>query len=278
METLPIRTDPVEAEPLYHFHPRTLVLRSNRLPSDLGRLVGAAVTAGARSLALPADLPACRELARLAGLRGIRVVSSCAGRELSARFNTLRWVDALVVRLSTLEAAETIAALGEIERVVGEGVWVEIHCTVFSETDADHSIDAITQEVVGLLGPEVPLHVRSICDDPPGRECARRARWIAVANGLHWVYGGDRMDERSTSSWCPGCDDLLASRHQIRPTLEEMCPACRWPVPGRFARNPRRRSSQTLRRVLPPAARLEVGVPHSTPTRRFRGRRWRTAG
>jgi hypothetical protein len=258
IDTLPVRIDAVENEPLHHFHPGTRVLRANRMPADLGTLLGAAIREGACSVAVPAGLAQMHELASVAGLQGVCIVSSCVACELPRLFSTLRWVDALVVQLSSLDAAGAAAAFAEIARLDCEDVWVELHCSVLPEPGDDRAIDALTRGLVDALGPEIPLHVRPLRDDESSREQARHARWIAAANGLHWVYGGDPLDERSMSSWCPGCDGLLADRRERAgaPLLDGTCPSCAWPVPGRFLHHARRQSSHTMRRVVPSLAPL----------------------
>jgi hypothetical protein len=252
MEALPVRTDPIESEPLHHFHPGSLVLRSNRLPADLGVLVDAAVRAGAGSVAIPADVSPVRELARVAGLRDVTLVSSSTIGALESHFPTPRWVDAPVVQVALPDVASTSQALDEVARLMLEDVWVELECTLFGEADGERAIDALTRRFVAELGPDVPLHLQLLGDDEPSRERGRHARWIAAANGLHWVYGGDRRNDRDVSSWCPGCDGLLANRRG-GPRLLQECPTCGWPIPGRFARDARRRSSTSVRRVTVPA-------------------------
>lgn len=253
METCSVRTDPIEREPLHHFHPGTRVLRPSQLPSDVGALVAAAVREGARSVTVPARMPRMHELARLAGLRGVRVVSSCLAPELSQLYPTLRWVDAVVVRLVSLDAPGTTRMLDETARLVADGVWVELVCSVCPETCADQAIDSFASALADTLGHEIPLHLWAVRDDEACREQVRHERWIAQANGLHWVYGGDPTDLRARSSWCPGCDGLLAERTPggTGPLLDEACPSCGWEIPGRFPRKARRRSSHTMPGVVP---------------------------
>lgn len=247
------RIDPVEAEPLYHFHPGTRVMRASGLPLDLGSLISAALGAGARSVAVPPDLSRMRELARTGGLRDVHIVSSCPDTRLASRFGTLRWVDGLVVDITSTDAATKGSALDEIARLLLEDVWVELRCTLLSEARGDHAIDELTRRVLHELGPEIPLHLAAIDTAASSRQQLEHARWIAASNGLHWVYGGDRTDEQASSSWCPGCDGLLATRSEVGATpLDAVCPTCCWPVPGRFARDARRRSSTRMRGVTAP--------------------------
>ncbi len=251
------RIDPVEAEPLYHFHPGTRVMRASGLPSDLGSLISAALGADARSVAVPPDLSRMRELARAGGLRDVHLVSSCPDTRLASRFGTLRWVDGLVVDITSTDVAASGFALDEIARLLLEDVWVELRCTLL-EARGDHAIDELTRRVLHELGPEVPLHLATIDTAASSSRHLEHARWIAASNGLHWVYGGEETADHASSSWCPGCDGLLATRTVVGGMpLDAVCPTCGWPVPGRFARDARRRSSTQMRRVATPAPLLK---------------------
>ena len=39
-----------------------------------------------------------------------------------------------------------------------------------------------------------------------------RARTIAIENGVQFAYTGNVHDPRGSSTWCPGCGELLIER------------------------------------------------------------------
>jgi pyruvate formate lyase activating enzyme len=66
-----------------------------------------------------------------------------------------------------------------------------------------------------------------------------RAREIALAAGLHYVYTGNVHDERGGSTWCPSCHAPLILRDwyridDYRLLPDGRCPDCGTPVAGRF--------------------------------------------
>jgi len=50
-------------------------------------------------------------------------------------------------------------------------------------------------------------------DTPPTPAATlTRARRIAMEKGLHYVYTGNVHDPEGSSTWCPGCGELLVER------------------------------------------------------------------
>ena len=102
------------------------------------------------------------------------------------------------------------------------------------------------RELFKELGPDVPLHFTAFHPDfkmletprtPPAT--LRRARQIALAQGLHYVYTGNVHDAEGGTTFCPGCGAPLIERdwHQIRHyrlTAEGRCPQCHTAIAGRF--------------------------------------------
>ena len=99
-------------------------------------------------------------------------------------------------------------------------VWVEITTLVIpGANDSDEELDRLAQWVLDHLGPEVPLHFSAfhpdwkMLDTPPTPPATlTRARRIAGDKGLHYVYTGNVHDREGSSTWCPGCGDLLIER------------------------------------------------------------------
>ncbi len=126
-------------------------------------------------------------------------------------------------------------------------VWTEITTLLIPDyNDSNWEIEALCAWVFKELGPDVPLHFTAFHPDfkmletprtPPAT--LRRARQIALAQGLHYVYTGNVHDAEGGTTFCPGCGVPLIERdwHQIRHyrlTAEGCCPQCHTAIAGRF--------------------------------------------
>jgi pyruvate formate lyase activating enzyme len=99
-------------------------------------------------------------------------------------------------------------------------VWLEITTLLIpGENDSDAELDALSGWVAAELGSGVPLHFTAFHPDykmldkpatPPAT--LRRARRIALANGLRYVYTGNVHDEEGGSTWCHACGQRLVGR------------------------------------------------------------------
>ena len=102
-------------------------------------------------------------------------------------------------------------------------VWVELTTLLIpGHNDSDAEIDAMTQWVVGHLGPDVPMHFTAFHPDwkmldVPVTPMATlsRARDIARRNGVRHAYTGNVHDRQGESTWCHGCGALLIERDWI---------------------------------------------------------------
>ncbi len=99
-------------------------------------------------------------------------------------------------------------------------VWFEITTLLIpGRNDSDSEIDAETRWVAEELGPDTPLHFTAFHPDYKMRDVPatpaatlRRARRIAVANGLRFVYTGNVHDAEGGTTYCPGCGDAVVVR------------------------------------------------------------------
>src|SRR5262249_46070565 len=92
-------------------------------------------------------------------------------------------------------------------------VWFEITTLLIpGHNDSDEEIEAETLWIAEHLGSDVPLHftafhpdykMRDVPPTPPAT--LSRARRIALANGLHFVYTGNVHDSEGGTTYCPGC-------------------------------------------------------------------------
>jgi pyruvate formate lyase activating enzyme len=194
---------------------------------------------------------ACHEL-------GLRAVAVTAGYiEPEPRRDLYRHLDAVNVDLKAftesfyrrVAMARLDPVLETIEYVHNEtDAWLELTTLLIPDrNDGDDELDRLTTWVLEHLGPDVPLHFSAFhpsfrMTDVPATPPAtlRRARAIALANGLRHVYVGNVHDRDGDTTRCSGCGALLIERdwyHLRRYELTETgcCPDCDGPLPGRFA-------------------------------------------
>jgi pyruvate formate lyase activating enzyme len=139
-------------------------------------------------------------------------------------------------------------------------VWFEITTLLIpDENDSDEEIDALSRWVHEELGPDVPLHFTAfhpdwkMMDKPPTPPATlTRARRIAVANGLRYVYTGNVHDKEGGSTYCPGCRERVIERDWYelgswKVSESGCCAKCGAQIPGVF----RQMSNQWGRRRQP---------------------------
>ncbi|MDH4067099.1 MAG: AmmeMemoRadiSam system radical SAM enzyme [Acidobacteriota bacterium] len=130
-------------------------------------------------------------------------------------------------------------------------VWFEITTLLIpGENDSDSEIDEMTRWIAAELGADVPLHFSAFHPDfkmmnrpPTPPMTLTRARDIARANGLRYVYTGNVHDESGGSTYCHRCGARVIGRDWYVMTawsLDERgrCKACATPVAGRFEAEP----------------------------------------
>lgn len=123
-------------------------------------------------------------------------------------------------------------------------VWFEITTLLIpGHNDSDAELERQSRWIADELGPDVPLHftafhpdwkMRDVPSTPP--ETLTRARGIALAHGLHYVYTGNVRDETGGSTWCHRCGALLIGRDGYDITAWNLdsgrCHACRTACAG----------------------------------------------
>jgi pyruvate formate lyase activating enzyme len=128
--------------------------------------------------------------------------------------------------------------------------WIELTTLLIpGENDSTAEIDAMTQWIFEHLGPSVPLHFTAFHPDWKMTEKSRtpldtlrRARSIALANGLHHVYTGNVHDFDGSSTYCHHCGELLIGRagyelsawNLVLNDSRAVCGRCRTTLPGVF--------------------------------------------
>jgi pyruvate formate lyase activating enzyme len=193
---------------------------------------------------------ACREV-------GVKAVAVTAGYiEPEPRRELYRHLDAVNVDLKAFSEsfyhrvamARLAPVLETIEYLCREtDAWVELTTLLIPDhNDGADELDRLTSWVVDRLGPDVPLHFSAFHPDfrmtdvaPTPSATLRRARAIALANGVRHVYVGNVHDVEGDSTRCAACGDLLIERdwyelRSYRLTQAGACPRCDAPLPGRF--------------------------------------------
>lgn len=124
------------------------------------------------------------------------------------------------------------------------GKWLEmVYLVVPTLNDSEEELRGLAQWVKANLGEDVPLHFTQYHPgyrlmDLPVTPVAtlERAKAIADAEGLHYVYIGNVPGHPAQNTYCPKCRALLVERVGFaanRMLIEKgQCPFCQYPIPG----------------------------------------------
>jgi pyruvate formate lyase activating enzyme len=133
---------------------------------------------------------------------------------------------------------DTIVALREM------GKWTEIvYLVVPALNDSDREFRSLAHWVKTNVGEDVPLHFSQFHPEYLFNNLAvtpvstlERAKSIADAVGLHYVYIGNVPGHPAENTYCPRCGQLLVERagFEIRQMLirQGACPSCKHTIPG----------------------------------------------
>lgn len=199
---------------------------------------------------------ACRE----AGIKTVAVTAGYMCAEPRSEF--YGHIDAANVDLKAFsETFYRKITVGELQPVLDTlqylkdetDVWFEItNLLIPGENDSDAELEAMTQWVVETLGPDVPMHFTAfhpdykMLDHPPTPPATlRRARAIALKNGVRYAYVGNVHDKRESSTYCHACGERLIGRDwyvlsEWNLTPQGACGCCGAPCAGVFETNPGR--------------------------------------
>jgi pyruvate formate lyase activating enzyme len=221
----------------------------------------AAVRAGARSVAFTYNDPTifaeyAMDTADACHALGLATVAVTAGyihaeprRELYAK------IDAANVDLKAFtdefywkQAAAHLEPVKDTLRylVRETTVWTEITTLLIPGlNDSDRELHELSAWIASELGPDVPLHFSAFHPDfkmtdrprtPP--ETLRRARAIALGEGVRYVYTGNVHDREGDTTTCPTCRHPVIERDWYEILASNLdhgrCGACGAEIPGRF--------------------------------------------
>jgi pyruvate formate lyase activating enzyme len=140
--------------------------------------------------------------------------------------------------------AELSAVLRSLKQVAHRGLHLEIvNLVVPTLNDAEPMLEGLCDWVMGELGPDVPLHFTRFHPDfqllnlpPTPVSTLERARALAMARGLHYVYVGNVPGHPGDNTYCPGCKTVLIKRTGFFVTDVQLrggrCPSCSRSIPG----------------------------------------------
>ncbi len=233
--------------------------------ASAAEIADAAVRTGCRSVAFTYNDPviwaeyaietaaACRE-------RDIRTVAVTAGYITpEARGEFFGAIDAANIDLKAFtDRFYRKLCFAALEPVLDTLVWLHRETDVWFEVttllieghnDSDDELQRLSGWFAEHLGPDVPLHFSAFHPDYKMRDVPRtphatltRARDLARAEGLRYVYLGNVHDAAGDATRCPSCDKLLIQRdwYELRTwdLVEGRCGGCQTAIPGVFENQP----------------------------------------
>jgi pyruvate formate lyase activating enzyme len=226
------------------------------------RIARAAAKLGCRSVAFTYNDPVifleyAVDTAQACRARGVKTVAVTAGYMCdAARRDFFSHIDAANVDLKAFSedfyrkvcGAELAPVLETLEYLHDEtDVWFELTTLLIpDENDSDAELNAAADWVAEHLGPDVPWHFTAFHPDykmlgksPTPAATLTRARAIALARGLRYVYTGNVHDEAGDSTYCAGCGQRLIGRDWYvltdwQLTEDGRCKNCDTRCPGVF--------------------------------------------
>ena len=163
--------------------------------------------------------------------RGIKSVAVTAGYMCDEpRRHFYRYMDAANVDLKGFsESFYQKLCAGQLQPVLDTllylkhetDVWFEItNLLIPGQNDSDEELDAMTRWITTNLGPDVPIHFTAFHPDykmrdipPTPAQTLKKARTIALNNGLHHAYTGNVHDKGGGSTYCHACGELIIGRN-----------------------------------------------------------------
>ncbi|HEY1254503.1 MAG TPA: AmmeMemoRadiSam system radical SAM enzyme [Terracidiphilus sp.] len=192
----------------------------------------------------------CADAGHSAGVRSIVVSNGFMQEEaLKAAYGKM---DAVKIDLKSFtESYYKQVVTGQLKPVLETlvtlrkmGKWTEIVFLVLPTlNDSDAEFRGLAQWIKANLGADVPLHFTQyhpeyLLKNLPVTPVAtlERAKAIADAEGLHFVYIGNVPGHPAQNTYCPKCRKMIVER--VGFVASEMlikngnCPFCRQPIPG----------------------------------------------
>jgi len=193
------------------------------------------------------------DIAAAARTRGLRsVMISCGFMNEAPLADMCRALDAIKIDLKgfsetfyrDVSSAALAPVLRSIAQIAKSGVHLEIvNLVVPTLNDAEPMMDGLASWVLREAGPDVPIHFTRFHPDyqllnlpPTPVRTLERAREIAMAKGLRYVYVGNVPDHPGNHTYCPACRAIVIRRQNF--FVDELhvkdgrCEYCRAPIAG----------------------------------------------
>ena len=223
----------------------------------------AAVRSGCKSVAFTYNDPVifaeyAMDVADACHQRGVKAVAVTAGYMHDApRRDFYAKMDAANVDLKAfteefyakVTASHLQPVLDTLRYLVKEtAVWTEITTLLIpGQNDSEDEIKRLSDWVAKGLSPDVPIHFSGFHPDyrmtdvpPTPKATLVRARELAMAAGLRYVYTGNVHDVEGDTTLCAGCGEPLIVRDWYRILDYKLdknggCSKCKTKLPGHFA-------------------------------------------
>lgn len=163
------------------------------------------------------------------------------GKMDAVKIDLKAFTDSYYQKVVTGELKPVLDTLVTLRKI---GKWTEIvYLVVPTLNDGDSELRGLAHWVKENLGTDVPLHFTQFHPDyllknlpitpVPALE---RARDMALAEGLHFVYIGNVPGHPAENTYCPRCQRTLVERagFEVRQMLirKGACPYCNQAIPG----------------------------------------------
>jgi pyruvate formate lyase activating enzyme len=189
--------------------------------------------------------------------RGVKTIAVTAGYVAGqARADLFAKMDAANVDLKAFtEDFYTKVCGGSLAAVLDTLLWLRAETRVWLEittlvipgyNDGEAELRALAAWVREHLGADTPLHFSAFHPDfrmldvaPTPLATLQRARSVARAEGLRFVYTGNVYDPEGETTTCPACGTVVLEREGITLRVDRLddhgrCPRCQTHLPGVF--------------------------------------------
>ena len=190
------------------------------------------------------------EAARAAGLKSVVVTNGFIQQEPLKRVS--QTADAIKIDLKSYSPdyyrdvvrGQLQPILDNLIFIRKQGRWLEIvYLTVPTLNDHDNEIRDMSRWIRAELGPDVPIHFTRFTPlyllknlPPTPVSTVERAKAVADAEGLHYVYIGNVPGHPAENTYCPKCHKIVIERAGF--TIKQInlrkgkCQNCQNPIPG----------------------------------------------
>ena len=134
--------------------------------------------------------------------------------------------------------------LETIEHAKSLGIWIEITTLVIpGKNDSDQELTQIA-EFIASVSPDIPWHISAFHPQYQMKDIAItpaktliRAYKIGIQSGLKFIYVGNVIDKKRSTTYCPACGIVLIERtgYQVRlhnAFANGTCTNCFTKIPG----------------------------------------------